>query len=274
MEYFSNLFQITFKSPGELLISLGILEIHWYGIFIAAGFIAGLIVSLHIAKQEDIDSDRIINLAAMLLIAGIVFSRLYYVIFSWDYFSTHLSEIFMPWQGGLSIHGVIIGCFLFLLIYTKIKKLSLLKYTDVYACALPLGQAIGRWGNFFNSEAFGLPTDLPFRVFIPAQHRPSEYIGYEYFHPTFFYESIWNLMVFLILFYVIRPRCEKINGVITLSYLLLYSVGRFIIEAFRTDNIYTVMGLHIAQFVSLVLIIISILGLIIISRNKKIPSNK
>ncbi len=274
MEKFLTLAQITFKSPGEIFISPGIFDVHWYGIIIAIAFLAGLGVSLHIAKQENIDSEKIINLATLLLVGGIVFARMYYVIFSWDYFSLHPAEIFMLWKGGLSIHGVIIGCFFFLLIYARIKNISLLKYTDLFACALPLGQAIGRWGNFFNSEAFGTPTDLPLRVYIPPENRPSQYFEYEYFHPAFLYESIWNLAVFFVLFYVIRPKFRATSGVVTLSYLILYSVGRFFIEIFRTDNIYSIMGLHIAQFISLLLILTGISGLIMLFCNKKISENK
>jgi len=252
---------LTFKSPGETVLNTEYFTIHWYGVIIALAFLSGLKAALYIAKQEDIDPDRIINLSALLLICGVIFSRLYYVIFSWDYFSKNLAEIFMIWHGGLSIHGIIIGCFFFLLAYTKIKNLNFFRYTDLFACVLPLGQAIGRWGNFFNSEAFGMPTTLPLRVYIPPEYRPEQFINYEYFHPTFFYESVWNFTVFFILFFLIRPKYKQTSGVITLSYLILYSTGRFFIEAFRTDNIYTVFSLHIAQFVSLILIIISVAGL-------------
>ena len=173
---------LTFKSPGGILFSAGFVEVHWYGVIIAAAFLAGLAVSVHIAKQEGMDSDRVINLATLLLVGGVVFARLYYVIFNWNYFSEHFMEIFMVWKGGLSIHGVIIGCFFLLLAYTGLKKLPLLKYTDIYACALPLGQALGRWGNFFNSEAFGTPTDLFLRVYIPFEQRPIEFLNNDFFH--------------------------------------------------------------------------------------------
>lgn len=274
MEYLSNFINITFKSPGELVLKAGFLEIYWYGVIIAAAFLAGLGISLYIAEKQNINPDRIINMSIFLLAGGIVFARLYYVIFSWEYFAGNPLEIFMIWRGGLSIHGVIIGCFFLLWAYTKINSLSLFKYTDLFACALPLGQAIGRWGNFFNSEAFGVPTDFFIRVFIPLQKRPFEYIGQEYFHPTFFYESVWNLVVFLILFSLIRPKFIEKKGVLTLSYLVLYSIGRFFIEDLRTDNIFSIWGLHIAQFISLLLIITGIWGLIVIfCRNKTDKKN-
>ena len=269
MDIFSNLPYITLQSPGAILFSIGKLQIHWYGVIIAIAFLAGLKIALHIAKQEEINPDRIINLSAGLLIGGIFFARLYFVVFNWHYFSSHFTEIFMLWKGGLSIHGVIIGCFFILLFYTKFKKLPLLKYIDIFACALPLGQCIGRWGNFFNSEAFGIPTNWFLRVYIPPEFRPEGYLQYKYFHPTFLYESIWDLVIFFVLFFVIRRKFRDTNGVITLSYLILYSLGRFFIEAIRTDNIYSVFGLHIAQFVSLILIIMAFLSLLFVFLNKK-----
>lgn len=264
---------LVFQSPGEILVSIGNLDIHWYGIIIAVAFLAGLGVVLRIARREGIDSDEIINLSTLLLFGGVVFARLYYVIFSWDYFSSHPAEIFMLWKGGLSIHGVIIGCFFLLLGYTHFKKLPFFKYTDLFACALPLGQAIGRWGNFFNSEAFGAPTNLPVNVYIPPENRPPEYLEQEFFHPTFLYESIWNLAVFFVLLYVISPKLRETRGVLTFSYLILYSTGRFIIEGLRTDNIYSVLGLHIAQFISLLLILTSVIALLVVFKRKK-PSEK
>ncbi len=251
---------ITFQSPGEILFSIGPVTVYWYGVIIAAAFLAGLGVTLHSAKKQNIDTDSIINLSALLLICGILAARLYYVIFKRDYFSGHLNEIFMVWQGGLSIHGVIIGCFLMLLVYTGIKKLNLFQYTDLFAPGLILGQAIGRWGNFFNSEAYGTLTDFFIRVYIP---------GFGYAHPTFLYESVWNLIVFFILFFILRKRFQDKYGVTTCSYLVLYSLGRFFIEGLRVDNIYTVFGLHIAQFVSLILIAAGILGLVAVYRTRK-----
>ncbi len=246
---------ITLQSPGEILFSLGPVTVYWYGVIIAVAFLAGLVVVLHSAKEQNISQDRIINLSALLLAGGVIFSRLYYVGFKWDYFSTHPTEILMTWKGGLSIHGVIIGCFLILMGYTYIQKLNLLQYTDLFSPSLILGQSIGRWGNFFNSEAHGALTDWPVRVYIE---------GFGYAHPTFLYESVWNLLVFIILFFFIRKCFRHKYGVITCSYLILYSLGRFFIEGLRVDNIYTIFGLHIAEFTSLLLITAGVLGLVVI----------
>lgn len=250
---------ITLQSPGEILFTIGPVTVYWYGVIIATAFLAALGVVLHIAKQEEIEQERIINLSALLLIGGLISARLYYVIFQWDYFSRRPAEILMTWEGGLSIHGVIIGCFLILAVYAGIKKHNLLQLTDLFAYGLILGQAIGRWGNFFNSEAYGSLTDWPIRVYIE---------GFGYAHPTFLYESIWNLLVFAVLFFILRKTAKGKAGVITCSYLILYSTGRFFIEGLRQDNIYTILNMHIAELTSLVLIFAGILGLVVINSKR------
>lgn len=254
-------FKITLQSPGEVFFRVDSFELYWYGVMIALGFVAALGAALWAARREKIDPDRVLNLSALLLIGGVLSSRFYFVLCDWKYFSSHPTEIFLIRNGGLSIHGVIIGCFLLLLVYTWLKKLSLLKYSDLFASTLPLGQAIGRWGNFFNSEAFGLPTNLPLSVYIPAEARPVQYLGYEHFHPTFLYESIWNFFVFIVLFFVLRRKFGTGSGFLTCSYLALYSFGRFFVEAVRVDSISNVAGLPVAQFISVVLFIVGLLGL-------------
>lgn len=252
------------KSPGAVAFHIGSLTIYWYGIIIALAFIVGLFITLTIAKKDypdDKTKEHIIDLSTLLLIGGIVFARLYYVIFDWNYFSHHFSESFMTWRGGLSIHGAIIGGILIIYFYAKRHNLSLLKYTDLVAYGMIFAQAIGRWGNFFNSEAFGSPTNLPWKLYIPPANRPLEYINFEYFHPTFLYESLWNIVVFIILITVVRKNFKEKTGSITCFYLILYSLGRFIIEGFRVDNIYVIFGLPIAQFISIVLFTVGIAGL-------------
>ena len=251
------------KSPGAVAFHMGSLTIYWYGIIIAVAFLVGLFITLTIAKKdypEDKTQEHIIDLSTLLLIGGIVFARLYYVIFDWNYYSHHLPESFMTWRGGLSIHGVIVGGILIIYFYTKRHKLFLLKYTDLFAYGMIFAQAIGRWGNFFNSEAFGSPTDLPWKLYIPLANRPQEYMNFEYFHPTFLYESLWNIVVFIILITVVRKFFKEKTGSITFSYLILYSLGRFVIEGLGIDNIYSVFGMHIAQFISIVIIAAGITG--------------
>ena len=259
-----------FKSPGPIALQIGHISIHWYGIIIAVAFLTGLIVTTHIAKKQGENHENITDLAIYLLIGSLVSARAYFVIFDWKYFAHNLSEIFMTWKGGLSIHGAIIGGFIVLLIYTGIKRLPLLKYADILSYGAILGQAIGRWGNFFNSEAFGSPTNLPWKLYIPLEKRPFGYTQYQYFHPTFLYESLWDLFVFLVLYLILRKKFKDYNGAILFSYLILYSLGRFIIESIRIDSIYSVSGLPIAQLASIIGFLIGIIGLVTVVFYKKL----
>lgn len=260
-----------FTSPGDIAIQLGPLNIYWYGISIATAFCFGLFSCYKIAENYYPESslDRLSDLSFYILMGAIIGARLYFVGFNWDYFSLNLEEIPMLWHGGISIHGAIIGGFISGASYVKKHNLSLWLYADIIAFGLPIGQAIGRWGNFFNSEAFGKPTDLPWKLYIPQYHRPVGMEEFEYFHPTFLYESIWNIGVFLVLFFFIKNKFQNKNGVIFFSYLILYSLGRIIIEAIRIDSIYNPMGLPIAIWASFLMIIIGIIGLNLL--NKKLP---
>lgn len=253
------------KSPGAVAFHIGTLNIYWYGIIIAVSFLAGLFIVLKTAIKDYPDDlnikEQIIDLSTLLLFGGIVSARIYYVIFNWNYYSSRIPEIFMTWQGGLSIHGAIIGSILIIYYYTKKNNLSLLKFTDLFAYGMIFAQSIGRWGNFFNSEAFGSPTNLPWKVYIPPSSRPEEYINYEFFHPAFLYESIWNMLVFIVLFVFIRKFFKEKTGTVTFSYFILYSLGRFFIEGMRIDNIYSIWGIHIAQFISIIMFIIATIGL-------------
>ncbi len=265
---------MIFQSPGEIALNIGSIEVRWYGILIAIAFIAGLFISTKIAKQKNEPPENILDLAFYLLISAIISARLYFVICDWSYYKSHMGEILHIWQGGLSIHGTLIGGFLTLLIFCKVKKLSLFKYADILSCGVIMGQAIGRWGNFFNSEAFGGPTDLPWKLYIPIIKRPLNYMAYEYFHPTFLYESLWNILCFFILYFGIIKRQTKTYGYALFSYLILYSTGRYFIEGVRIDSINSVFGIPVAQFISLVLIFIAIIGLISLCFISKIKSSK
>lgn len=257
-----------FQSPGDIAFSIFSIHIHWYGVIIATAFFAGLSLTSFMAKKYNENPDKILDLAVFILIGAIIGARLYFVLFNWGYFSCNLQEIFMTWLGGLSIHGALVGGFLTGSIYARVNKLSILKYADICAYGLLLGQCIGRWGNFFNSEAFGTPTDLPWKLYIPIQNRPYQYINFEYFHPTFLYESILNFILLLFFYFMLRPKVEK-KGIIFFSYLIGYSVIRILIEGIRTDNIYSVLGLPIAQFVSIVLILVGIIGIFLINRKEQ-----
>ncbi len=254
-----------FTSPGEIALTIGDLTIYWYGIIMAIAFLSGLAFIVFIAKKSEKEPEQVIenliDLSLICLIGAIIGARLYYVVFNLDYFSVNLSEIPKLWHGGLSIHGALLGGFLFGSIYALYKKLSILKYADYFAFGLILGQSIGRWGNFFNSEAFGKPTNLPWKLYIPEMNRPVQYQTFEFFHPTFLYESIWNLFILAILYFLIKPYSKALKGVVFFSYLILYSIGRLLIEGIRIDSVYNFLGIPIAQWASVILIIIGVLGL-------------
>lgn len=218
------------------------IDIMWYGILIAIGMILAVSIALREGKRLNISEDDILNLCIIAIPCGLIGARLYYVIFNWSYYALNISEILNFRGGGLAIHGGIIGGVLAGFIYCRIKKLNFLKVADCVIIGLPLAQAIGRWGNFFNQEAHGGPTDLPWGIMIDGVK----------VHPTFLYESIWDLGVFI--FLMMFRKKQKYEGQIIANYIILYSIGRFFIEGLRTDSL--MLGpLRMAQVISLVFII-------------------
>ncbi|MCQ2957879.1 MAG: prolipoprotein diacylglyceryl transferase [Candidatus Gastranaerophilales bacterium] len=253
-----------FTSPGAIALKTPFFSIYWYGIILAVAFLVGQFIVLTLAKKEYNDKstiDHIYEIAFWALICGIVGARLYYVILGFDYYSAHLPEIIMVQNGGLSIHGGLIGGILGTIFYCKNKKIDFFKYADLYALGLPIAQSIGRWGNFFNSEAFGLPTNLPWGVYIPLNNRPIDLALYEYFHPTFLYESLWDIFIFVILFFILKKYFFKKQGVLFFSYLILYSIGRIFIECIRTDSVLNLFGIPVAIIVCFLTIIVSVVAL-------------
>lgn len=259
-----HLMVFQFASPGPILIKLGPLTIRWYGLLIAIAVLIGVSLSQYLAKRRHINPELLGDLAIWLVIGAIPAARLYYVLFEWSEYAQHPERIIAIWQGGIAIHGAIIGGLLATLIFARLKKISFWQLTDLVAPSLILGQAIGRWGNFFNSEAFGSPTNLPWKLYIPPQMRPPEFANFAYFHPTFLYESLWNLAVFgllLTLFFRDLQGKQRLKaGSLFLVYLVTYSLGRVWIEGLRTDSL--MLGpLRMAQVVSLVAMSIGLAGL-------------
>ncbi|WP_225913917.1 prolipoprotein diacylglyceryl transferase [Leptolyngbya ohadii] len=244
---------------------VGPLPIRWYGLLIASAVLIGVTLSTYLAKKRGVNPDLISDLAIWLVVAAIPSARLYYVAFEWDKYANNPAEALAIWHGGIAIHGAIIGGAIAALIFAKLNKVPFWQLADLVAPSLILGQAIGRWGNFFNSEAFGRPTDLPWKLYIPLAQRPPGYTQFEYFHPTFLYESLWNLGVFAILmvlfFRGLRGKPALKLGTLFLTYLMCYSLGRFWIEGLRMDSL--MLGpLRIAQVVSLVGVAIGAIGLL------------
>lgn len=258
-----HLLAFQFASPGPILVDIGPLTIRWYGLLIATAVLIGVSLSQHLAKRRHINPDLLGDLVIWLVVASIPAARLYYVLFEWSEYAQNPERIIAIWQGGIAIHGAILGGTVAALIFARVKQISFWQLADLVAPSLILGQAIGRWGNFFNSEAFGDPTNLPWKLFIPSDRRPPEYADFAYFHPTFLYESLWDLMVFgllLTLFFRGLNGLRLKVGTLFLVYLVAYSLGRLWIEGLRTDSL--MLGpLRIAQVVSLMGISLGLAGL-------------
>ena len=222
------------------------IDIMWYGILMATGMILGVLLALKEAKRVGIDEDDVLNLALIAIPSGLLGARLYYVIFNWSYYSQNVSEILNFRGGGMAIHGALIGGILAGFIYTKIKGIYFFKMADAVMLGIPLAQAIGRWGNYINGEAHGGPTDLPWGIMVDGMK----------VHPTFLYESIWDLGIFIFLW--LFRKNKKYEGQLAISYIILYSIGRFFIEGLRTDSL-MIGPLRMAQVISLVAIIICLL---------------
>ncbi|WP_026888896.1 prolipoprotein diacylglyceryl transferase [Clostridium beijerinckii] len=240
--------------------SIGGFDIRWYGILIATGIMLGIIISQYNCKWREADYDNLLNIVLISIPIGIIGARLYYVIFEFNNYKNNIIEAFNIRNGGLAIHGGLIFALGTALIYTKIKKLSFIKFADVAAPSIILAQALGRWGNFFNQEAHGDVVTYEFIKHFPMFIQKGMNIGGLYYNPTFLYESAWNLAIFAILMIVLRK--SKKNGVVFFSYIGLYSVGRFIIEGMRTDSL-MLGNIRMAQLISLSGIIVWIIFMVL-----------
>ena len=217
------------------------------------------------ARAARLPADRLLAAAQWAVLAGLVGARLYEVVFNWEYYGRHLDKIPAVWEGGLAIHGaLIVGPLVGVTLATH-WRLPVLRSLDVAAPSIAVGQAIGRWGNFFNEEAFGSPTALPWKLYISPNQRPPGYEAFEHFHPTFLYESLWNLGVFLALALWLRRRTWGHPGALFFSYVGLYSVGRGLIETLRLDSFW-LGGFRVAQLASTAGMVLAAAGLAWISR--------
>ncbi|MBQ8460217.1 prolipoprotein diacylglyceryl transferase [bacterium] len=247
------------------------LPIYWYGIIMAFGIFVAMICANHLFNKinTDIRKDIIIEYAPWLIFAGIIGARLYFCALNPHYYITHPIEILDIRQGGLSIHGAVIGGILSIIFVAKKSKIPILSIADSLACATILGQAIGRWGNYFNSEAYGIPTENQnWGLFIPEKYRIANYTEFNLFHPTFLYESIANIIAFIILLYIYKKFGRKYRGITLFSYFTIYAVIRFFIEQIRVDSALNIGSFPIAQIVSIILFIIGFIGIITIILNK------
>jgi phosphatidylglycerol:prolipoprotein diacylglycerol transferase len=237
-----------------IAFQLGPIAVHWYGMIMASAVLAGLWLTVSEAKRQGFNPDIFTDLVMWAAPIAIIGARTYYVFFEWESYRAHPEDIFAVWEGGLAIHGALIAAILTAIVFTKVKKISFWKLADITAPSLILGQAIGRWGNFMNQEAHGGPVSEAFISIFPQFIRNQMLIDGQYYHPTFLYESLWNLLVLAILLWIRRQDWIK-RGEVFLSYLMMYSMGRFFIEGIRTDSLMLTDTIRMAQFISILIIV-------------------
>ena len=230
-------------------------EIMWYGVLISLGVLLGVIIAVREAKRIGFKEDNLLDFLLFAIPSAIVGARAYYVIFSWDYYSENLNEIINIRNGGLAIHGALIAGVLVGILFCKIRKIKVLQLLDIVMPSVALGQAIGRWGNFVNQEAFGGPTDLPWGIMVKGQK----------VHPTFLYESIIDFSIFIFLLWY-RKNKKITDGQVLGLYLILYSAGRFFVEGMRTDSL-MFLGMRVAQLISLCCIVLGV-GMLVYLKKK------
>jgi len=276
-------------NPQSILITFGPITVYWYGFFMALALLLGLLISVKIAKWHGVKKEVIYDLFFWLIIGGFLGARIFYILYNFNYFWQNPFDIFKIWQGGIAIHGALVFGFLILLWFSKKSKINFWRLTSIIVPGVALGQAIGRWGNYFNQELFGLPTDLSWGIPIALANRPAGYEMFEYFQPTFLYESLGNFFIFclLLMFHWFLThnthnvkrithntlRLQKLYGMryelCVMSYAFLYSILRFFIEFLRIDpTAGNIFGMRATQGLSLI-IIIAVVGYLVYDKSKK-----
>ncbi|HDK3168976.1 TPA: prolipoprotein diacylglyceryl transferase [Staphylococcus aureus] len=260
---------IVFNYIDPVAFNLGPLSVRWYGIIIAGGILLGYFVAQRALVKAGLHKDTLVDIIFYSALFGFIAARIYFVIFQWPYYAENPSEIIKIWHGGIAIHGGLIGGFIAGVIVCKVKNLNPFQIGDIVAPSIILAQGIGRWGNFMNHEAHGGSVS---RAFLEQLHLPNfiienMYINGQYYHPTFLYESIWDVAGFIIL---VNIRKHLKLGETFFLYLTWYSIGRFFIEGLRTDSLMLTSNIRVAQLVSILLILISI-SLIVYRRIKYNP---
>ncbi|HCV3510478.1 TPA: prolipoprotein diacylglyceryl transferase [Staphylococcus aureus] len=260
---------IVFNYIDPVAFNLGPLSVRWYGIIIAVGILLGYFVAQRALVKAGLHKDTLVDIIFYSALFGFIVARIYFVIFQWPYYAENPGEIIKIWHGGIAIHGGLIGGFIAGVIVCKVKNLNPFQIGDIVAPSIILAQGIGRWGNFMNHEAHGGPVS---RAFLEQLHLPNfiienMYINGQYYHPTFLYESIWDVAGFIIL---VNIRKHLKLGETFFLYLTWYSIGRFFVEGLRTDSLMLTSNIRVAQLVSILLILISI-SLIVYRRIKYNP---
>ena len=255
------------NNPSRVAFTLFGRDVYWYGVLMALGILIGVWLTLREGKRKKLTEDDILDMCLVIIPSGVVGARLYYVIFEWASYASNPIRALYIWEGGLAIYGAVIGGLIGMFIYSRVKKIRFLKLADCIAPGLVLAQAIGRWGNFFNQEAFGLPINngelmwFPFAVYIEGYHTfNGQPCSNPYHMATFFYESVWCLIVFIILWSCRRKF--KHDGDAILSYAALYGLERMFVERLRGDSLYIIKpggaiaaGIRVSEMLSFILVV-------------------
>lgn len=244
-----------------IAFQIGPFTVYWYGLIIGLGVLFAFILAIREGKRRGYSPDLFYDLIIFGVPAGIIGSRLYYVIFQWPHYAANPIKALYIWEGGLAIHGALIAGVIVGIFVAKRYQIDFWDLADISAPSLIIGQAIGRWGNFFNQEAYGYETSLPWALYIDGAYR----------HPTFLYESIWNFFVFGCLLWLRRRKFIR-SGEVFFAYLIGYSFGRFFIEGLRADSL-MLGSIRVAQLVSVLLIALSIIW-VVYRRKKPLPKRK
>lgn len=257
----------TVTPLNRVFLEIGPISIYWYGVIIGLGAVLGLWLAMKEADRIGLNKELLIDFMVCAVPIAILSARIYYVTFEWErYAGGPLWKVFAIWEGGIAIHGAVLGGVLTAIVFSRVKKISFLQLVDIVAPSLILGQAIGRWGNFMNQEAHGgaIAEGSTLYDILPEFILNQMTINGITYHPTFLYESLWSMLIFILL--LLLRRRNPLRGEVFLSYLMGYSLGRLFIEGMRTDSLYIVANLRTAQFVSILLIIGAII--LIIYRRK------
>lgn len=267
MNWFGNVAALN-----PIALKLGPFEVHWYGVIIACGVILALILSVREGQRQGLNPDYFYDYILWSLPIALICARTYYVMFEWSYYSTHPSEIIAIWDGGIAIYGALIGAMIVLLVFCRSRQISPWQMLDVVSPTVIMAQGIGRWGNFMNQEAFGRITS---RHFLESIHLPKfiinqMYIQGSYRVPTFLYESVWDILGFVVLLILRRqPHLFK-RGEVFLTYVMWYAVGRFFVEGMRTDSLMIGNTIRVSQVLSVILFVGALIILVVRRRNSQL----
>ncbi len=257
---------LTLGALNPIAFNLGGIQVHWYGIIIASAVVLATILAVQEAKRRRIDPDSIYDLILWALPVAIITARMYYVIFEWGYYQNHVDEIVRVWDGGIAIYGALIGAGIVVYLFCSANWIPVWLMLDIIAPVLIMAQGIGRWGNFMNQEAFGRITSL---TFLQSLHLPhfiiqQMLIDGAYRQPTFLYESLWDILGFIVLMSLRHKKHLFKQGEVFLSYVIWYAFGRFFVEGMRTDSL-MLLGIRVSQWLSVILFIGAI-GILVFRR--------